>query len=115
MYLRLRLIGGISAHRYAKRITTSLTGRDIEHIPMVPFWGKLRTLFVGDERLEHSNGRTMNVASNECDPNALVLRQGLQITDEIISFPLRVPGSVPPLTRNKVKIPCDLLTSSDRS
>jgi hypothetical protein len=44
--------------------------------------------FFGDKRLEQPDGGTVNVASNESHPNALVPGQGLQITDEIVPFPL---------------------------
>ena len=32
----------------------------------------------------------MNIASNKCHPNPLILGHGLQLTDESVSFPLRV-------------------------
>jgi len=55
---------------------------------MVLFWEDWRSLFTGDERLEHPDSRTMNIASNERDPNPLVLGHGLQVTDKVVSFPL---------------------------
>jgi len=102
--------------RYAKNTTTSPTGRDIEHIPMVLFRGDRRTLFTRDERLEQPDGGTVNVAGNESNPNAMVPGQALQITDKSVSFPLHGPNSATPSTRNRAfEIPCDLSMSSDHS
>jgi len=102
--------------RYAKDITTSLTGRDIEHIPMVLFRRDRQTFFTGDKRLEQPDGGTVNVASNESDPNTLVPSQTLQIIDESVSFPLRGPDLALSPTRNRTsEIPCDPLMSSDHS
>jgi len=56
---------------------------------MVLFRWNRRALLAGDERLEHSNGRAVNIASDERHPNPLVLGQGLQTADERVSFLLK--------------------------
>lgn len=77
----------------------SLTSRDVEHISVVLFWGDRQTLFCSDKCLEQSNGRTVNIASNERYPDALVPGHALQVTDEIVSFPLHEPDlkNLPPM------------------
>jgi len=94
----------------------SLTGRYIEHVPMVLFWRNRRTLFTRYEGLEQPDGRTMNIASNESNPNTLVSGQDLQITDKSVSFPLHQPDLVISSTRKEVwEVPCGLSPSSDHS
>ena len=68
---------------------TSLTGRDIEHIPEILFRWNWRTLLTSDKRLEQSNDCTVDIAGNKSHPNTAVPGQTLQIGDEIVSFPLR--------------------------
>ena len=55
----------------------SLTGRDIEHIPVVLFWRNWRALFTGDKRLEHPDGGTVNITGNEGHPNTLIPSEAL--------------------------------------
>lgn len=69
----------------------SLTGRNVEHIPVILFWGHRRTLFGGNEGLEQPDGGTVNIAGNESYPDALNHGQALQIADESVSFPLHGP------------------------
>jgi len=86
--------------RNAKSITASLTGRNIEHIPVVLFWWNWQVLFGGDERFEQPDGGTVNMTGNKSHPNTLVPGQALQIDDEIASFFLCESDLAIRLTRN---------------
>lgn len=69
--------------------TGSLTGRNIEHISIILFWGYCATLLGRDERLEQSDGRAVDISGNEGHPDALALGHILQLYDEIVSFLLK--------------------------
>ena len=54
-----------------------LTGRNIEHIPVVLFWWNWQTLLTRDMRFEQPNSCTVNITGNKSHPNALVPGQAL--------------------------------------
>jgi len=100
----------------AGSIATSLTGRDIEHIPVILFWRNWRALFGGDKRLEQPDGGTVNITGDKGHPDTLVSGQALQIGDESVSFLLYGSDlATQPVGNRALEIPCGLLPSSDRS